>query len=201
MSARCALLLLLFSLLPCTCVLAQHNEHTSTTTVLTSSTAPLSDTLSLTQQEWLVKWEGSLDYTLEALALVSEEELDFRPTADQMTLREQFLHMATNVYFLTGRYVHAPADFDLAATRGSLDKEATAAVLAETIRTAFDFGATACRALAPGELDEPAPEFFAGPRSKRAVLNLIQDHATHHRAQILVYLRLLGHTPPRYRGW
>jgi uncharacterized damage-inducible protein DinB len=32
--------------------------------------------------------------------------------------------------------------------------------------------------------------FFVGPKSKLQILNLMQDHHTHHRAQILVYLNL-----------
>lgn len=37
--------------------------------------------------------------------------------------------------------------------------------------------------------------------NKIQFLNLIQDHQTHHRAQLLVYLRLNNLTPPRYSGW
>ena len=201
MLARRALIPLLFTLFYCTGGLAQHQELRSDTTDVAVTSVSAVDTLSLTQQEWLVKWSGSLEYTLEALNLIGEHQLDFRPTPDQMSLREQFLHLATNVYFLTGRYVNAPDGFDLAATRAGLDTEADKAELARILRTAFDFGAAGCRALSADALSAPAPDFFAGPRSKRAILNLIQDHATHHRAQILVYLRLLGHTPPAYRGW
>ncbi|OYY03206.1 MAG: DinB family protein, partial [Sphingobacteriia bacterium 35-40-5] len=32
-------------------------------------------------------------------------------------------------------------------------------------------------------------------------LNLIQDHQTHHRAQLIVYLRLNMLNPPNYTGW
>ena len=197
MLAQRALLPLLLTCLLCTGGLAQPAASRNPTTTLSE----LSDTLSLTQQEWLVKWAGSLDYTLAALALATEEELDFRPTAEQKTLREQFLHLATNVYFLTSRYVYAPDDFDLAAARNAMNVKADKEELARTLRTAYDFGAAGCRALSANGLNEPAPDFFAGPRSKRAILNLLQDHATHHRAQTLVYLRLLGHTPPAYRGW
>ena len=44
-------------------------------------------------------------------------------------------------------------------------------------------------------------EFFAGPKSKLQILNLMQDHVTHHRGQIIVYLNLNNMIPPKYSGW
>ena len=44
-------------------------------------------------------------------------------------------------------------------------------------------------------------DFFAGPKSKLQMLNLLQDHLTHHRGQLIVYLNLNQIEPPRYSGW
>ncbi|MEM9260816.1 MAG: DinB family protein, partial [Bacteroidota bacterium] len=62
-------------------------------------------------------------------------------------------------------------------------------------------GRSAISSLKTDDLNQMVPNFFAGPKSKRVIVYLLQDHATHHRSQLLVYLRLLGHQPPRYRGW
>ena len=35
-------------------------------------------------------------------------------------------------------------------------------------------------------------------RTKRQIFLLLTDHITHHRGQMLVYMRLNGLTPPRY---
>jgi uncharacterized damage-inducible protein DinB len=43
--------------------------------------------------------------------------------------------------------------------------------------------------------------FFAGRMNKLQIINLLNDHQTHHRAQMLVYLRLNGIKPPEYVGW
>jgi uncharacterized damage-inducible protein DinB len=43
--------------------------------------------------------------------------------------------------------------------------------------------------------------FFAGPKTKLQILNLLQDHVTHHRGQLLVYLNLNHIQPPKYVGW
>ncbi|MGK0251702.1 MAG: putative damage-inducible protein DinB, partial [Gammaproteobacteria bacterium] len=44
-------------------------------------------------------------------------------------------------------------------------------------------------------------EFFAGPKSRMQILNLLQDHVTHHRGQLIVYLNLNSIEPPQYSGW
>ena len=44
-------------------------------------------------------------------------------------------------------------------------------------------------------------EFFAGPKTKLQILNLLQDHVTHHRGQLIVYLNLNEIKPPSYVGW
>ena len=38
-------------------------------------------------------------------------------------------------------------------------------------------------------------------RTRRQFLMLMADHVTHHRGQMLVYLRLKGITPPKYIGF
>ena len=50
------------------------------------------------------------------------------------------------------------------------------------------------------DLDEEV-QFFAGPMSKRQILVLMNDHLTHHRGQMIVYVRLKGVKPPAYKGW
>ncbi len=151
--------------------------------------------------EWLAKWQNSLEYTLETLDLLQEGDLAFAPTEGQMTMREQMHHIATNIYFLTSRYLDTTSTIDIAAVREAMVPEADKTAIANTLRDAFTYAAAACSALPESGWDAPVPDFFAGPKSKRTILNLLQDHATHHRAQVLVYLRLLEYQPPSYRGW
>ena len=41
-------------------------------------------------------------------------------------------------------------------------------------------------------------DYFGSDRTKRQVMLLLADHITHHRGQMLVYMRLNGLKPPRY---
>ncbi|MFK8163793.1 MAG: DinB family protein [Lewinella sp.] len=155
------------------------------------------------QVEWLEKWESSRAYTLEALALIPDTSLTFRPTEGQMSVQEQIQHISGNMFGLSRRFLdYEPDNFDEKALSNQLkaeflDREA----LTTLLNKAYDFGAAAVKNLPAERWEEEVPNFFAGPKSRRVIVYLLQDHATHHRAQVLIYLRLLGLDPPRYRGW
>jgi len=155
------------------------------------------------QAEWLTKWNNSKAYTLEALQLIPDSSLAYRPTDEQMSVQEQIQHISGNVYGLSRRFLdHDPEDFDEEALRASLSADTLAREeLTRLVTDAYDFGAKAVETLTEERWEEEVTNFFAGPKSRRVIVYLLQDHATHHRAQVLIYMRLLGLTPPRYRGW
>lgn len=153
--------------------------------------------------EWHAKWNNSLAYTQEALALIPDDSLNFRPTEGQMSVQEQIQHLAGNVYGLSRRFLaYEPADFKEDELRVKLSAETLSRQeLVKLLNDAFAYGNAAIDSFPEEDWDKMVNNFFAGPRSRRTIIYLLQDHATHHRAQVLVYMRLLGLTPPRYRGW
>ncbi len=153
--------------------------------------------------EWLEKWNNSKAYTMEALTSIPDDKLTFRPTENQMSVQEQIQHISGNVYGLSRRFLgYQPKDFNEDALREKLSAETlTRKELTNLLSDAYAFGEAAIKSLPEDRWDEEVSNFFAGPKSRRVIIYLLQDHATHHRAQVLIYMRLLGLTPPRYRGW
>lgn len=153
--------------------------------------------------EWRAKWQNSLAYTQEALAAIPDSSLNFRPTEGQMSVQEQIQHLAGNVFGLSRRFLaYEPASFDEEALRVRLSAETLSRQeLVQLLNDAFAYGTEAVYSFPREDWDKVVPNFFVGPRSRRTIIYLLQDHATHHRAQVLVYMRLLGLKPPRYRGW
>ena len=153
--------------------------------------------------EWLEKWNNSKAYTMEALTSIPDDKLTFRPTENQMSVQEQIQHISGNVYGLSRRFLdYQPEDFDEDALREKLSAETlTRKQLTNLLNDAYTFGEEAIKNLPEERWDEEVSNFFAGPKSRRVIIYLLQDHATHHRAQVLIYMRLMGLTPPRYRGW
>lgn len=141
-----------------------------------------------------LKWDNSKEYLIEIAELMPEGNYDFKPTEGQMTFQEQLLHIRKNMLwlshdFLAERIITGTDLFDLNK--------------AETIRLLISACDTVRQIVS--ELDEKELKdkvgFRSGSATKLQILNLIQDHVTHHRGQLIVYLRLQGIEPPRYVGW
>ena len=145
--------------------------------------------------EFRQKWNNAAGYTIAYAEAMPAERYDFQPTAEEMTFSAQLLHIASNMVWLSSRYLEA-GDFPKDLKQTNYSKEDILAIL----REAYDFAGRAIASLDPGRMEDTV-EFFAGPLNKRQILILMNDHSTHHRGQLAVYLRLCGVTPPRYIGW
>lgn len=142
-----------------------------------------------------IKWANAKIYTLKMAELMPEEFYDFKPVPDVMSFKEQLLHTAQNIQWLSTSYLLSgkkPPKNDSALT--------TKAMVIQRLTDAYNTGLLAHQSLSAEELDQPV-SFFAGPMTKRQILFLLHDHQTHHVGQIIVYLRLKGIKPPPYVGW
>lgn len=141
------------------------------------------------------KWTNAGDYTREVALLLPAEQYDFQPTPDQMSFGAQLGHLASNILWLSSAYLGGQQSAPMADELPS-DKEG----LLQLLETALQQGATVLAQVQAEALEEKV-DFFAGNFSRRQIIHLMHDHLTHHRAQMIVYLRLQGITPPKYRGW
>jgi uncharacterized damage-inducible protein DinB len=143
------------------------------------------------------KWQSAAEYTQKVMKIMPEKHFGFKPMKDEMSFEDQLLHMANNMNWLGGKFLSdkpAPNSEKLEA-KGKSRKEiindlnASLAYIQDIINT-FD----------PTKLDDLVP-FPAKQLTKRQVITLLNDHQTHHRAQLLVYIRLKDEKPPKYIGW
>lgn len=143
---------------------------------------------------FLEKWENSKNYLVEMAEAMPEDKYDYKPTERQKTFKEQLLHIKGNMDWLSTTY--------FAKDKKDRPKKTytTKAEIIQAIKDAFENTAAIIKNASAEELKEVV-EFFAGPKTKLQILNLLQDHVTHHRGQIIVYLNLNDVKPPRYRGW
>lgn len=141
------------------------------------------------------KWINSKEYLLQVAQEMPEEKYDFKPTAREMTFKEQLYHLLDNVnwlsttHFSNGKY-----------TKKVWPKNQTKEEILNEIKTSFTTALALVQNAKESDLNTKV-SFFAGPKTKFQILNLMQDHVTHHRAQILVYLNLNKIKPPQYVGW
>ncbi len=141
------------------------------------------------------KWENAKVYALKMAELMPEEYYDFKPVPEEMSFREQLLHIAQNMQWLSTSYLFQDKN-KIEKGESAKDKAAVIKVLSD----AYDMGLAAHKSISTKQLDEMV-NFFAGPMTRRQILILMHDHQSHHLGQIIVYLRLKGIKPPDYVGW
>ena len=147
-------------------------------------------------EEFLQKWKNSKTYTVDLVRSFPESQLDYRPVDSIMTFQQQIVHLTIGIIWHSGTYLK---EKDFGRTIEP-DMRFTKAELIKNLEEAYDFSEKIIRTLTPTDLDTRV-DFFAGNFTKRQILNLLDDHVTHHRAQLIIYLRLNGIAPPRYTGW
>lgn len=147
------------------------------------------------KEAFLEKWNNSKDYLVGMAEAMPEEHYDFKPTERQMSFKEQLVHMKGNMDWLSTTYF-TETEFK----RENSEIPASKAEVIALVSLAFDTTSEIIKNTSEEKLNETV-EFFAGPKSKLQILNLLQDHVTHHRGQLIVYLNLNEIEPPRYVGW
>ena len=144
----------------------------------------------------LLKLKNAKEYTLKVADLMPAKNYNYRPTEDEMNFGEQLLHIAGNLAWLSTSYLNSGTNSNSKIDLKIKDKDSIRTVLVIT----YDYAINVLMHFR-SENSSDMVNFFAGPMNKMQVINLINDHQTHHRGQLLVYLRLSGITPPKYVGW
>lgn len=144
---------------------------------------------------FLLKWENSKDYLLKIAESMPEENYNFKPTDRQMSFQEQLLHIRGNMVWLSEKYF-----VDENYVKSEKINPKTKAEIIQELNMSFVKVSEIIKNVPIDDLTTEV-DFFAGPKSKLQILNLMQDHVTHHRGQIIVYLNLNNIEPPKYSGW
>ncbi|WP_438426339.1 DinB family protein [Aquimarina macrocephali] len=146
---------------------------------------------------FLEKWKNSKDYLLKIAEQMPEDKFGFKPTEREMSFKEQLFHIRGNMLWLGTTYFSSE-EFDREKLKENLPETKTGIIALLT--KAFDKVYTRVQETDEDDLKFEV-DFFAGRKSKLQILNLLQDHVTHHRGQLIVYLNLNNIEPPRYVGW
>mgnify|MGYP001810476157 CR=1 FL=1 len=149
----------------------------------------------------LSKWKGMKSYTLAVAQAMPEEKYAYKPTADEMTFVHQLVHMAGNMYFLSAKLIRGiepPVDINALLEKANQNISKKEAM--DIISKAFDYTEETIAQMTDKTLEEEL-DYWGGHSTKRKIVFLLNDHQTHHRGQLIVYLRLNGIKPPAYIGW
>ncbi len=146
--------------------------------------------------DYLEKWSNAKEYTTQVAEAMPADKYSFIPTENQRAFHEQMTHMCANMIWLSTTYLDGKGLESAQSEEPPTSKEEIMTLITES----FDYVTETLESFDPDRLDEEI-EFFAGPMTRRQGLYLMADHLAHHRGQAVVYLRLSGIDPPRYKGW
>ena len=145
--------------------------------------------------DFKLKWKNAAEYTMEFARAMPEDHYAYTPTPIEMTFREQLKHIAGNMVWLCSSYLNGSKTTLDPAKSGNSKKEIIA-----MLEQSFAYTNQTINQLTEKDLNHIV-DFVAGKMSRRRIMLLLTDHVTHHRGQLVVYLRLKGVEPPAYRGW
>lgn len=146
----------------------------------------------------LTKIQNAKTYALAIANKLPAEKFDFRPVKEEMSFKEQLIHIVENLYWLSSTYIGEQNNplKDRKSNAAEMNKKD----LITFLENSFDYSIKVISELKEDTLQKE----FAWNRqnlNKYQFLNLIQDHQSHHVGQLIVYLRLNNIEPPKYIGW
>ncbi len=148
-------------------------------------------------KDYLERLENSHKYLILVAEKMPEEQYDFRASPDSMTFAENLMHIGYAIDWhsqsLLGERESRDWNTDTIFKVAKKSKEEMIATIDKT----FDETIKLIEQFDPAHLDDEL-DYFGLNRTKRQIFLLLADHVTHHRGQMLVYMRLNGHAPPRY---
>jgi uncharacterized damage-inducible protein DinB len=146
-------------------------------------------------QDHIIKWQNGLKYTEDVMNALPDSLWNFKPVKEEMSFREQVLHITQNMYWLSSTYLNDKNTGLKIKDEGQSIQEIKA-----KYQEIGKYTLEVLRNLKENELTERV-HFFAGNLTRWQIFELMHDHHTHHRGQMIVYLRLNGFKPPKYVGW
>ncbi len=148
-------------------------------------------------KDYLERLENSRKYLTLVAEIMPEDKYNFKASPDSLTFAENLLHIGYAMDWhsqslLGGR---EPRDWSTDTVFKVANKSKEEMI--ELIDKTFDSSIKLISEFDVDQLNDKL-DYFGLTRTKRQILLLLTDHITHHRGQMLVYMRLNGLVPPRY---
>lgn len=148
-------------------------------------------------KDYLERLENSKKYTLLIAEMMPENAYTFKATPESLSFSENLLHIGYaadwhSQSLLGGREARVWQTDTVYKTENRSKKEMIAIVT-----NTFDQAIKLMKEFDPAQFTDEL-DYFGLTRNRRQIFLLLADHITHHRAQMIVSLRLKGIVPPRY---
>lgn len=182
---------ILFTVLGLLLMMQAHSCTTQNPQEMTTEVTTETDSLNWIVDELIEKWTNNKSYTIALIEAMPEEEFDFVPAEDMKSFKEQAAHIVSTLHWQMEK---------LGFNEIPEFKSETKADILASYEALFEYIILELESMNGEQLKDSVSVFY-GDSSKRRLLNLMDNHVAHHRGQLIVYLRLKGIAPARYKGW
>lgn len=145
----------------------------------------------MTQKELVKKWKGNKRYTLKFVNAMPDEDFDFKPSKEMKSYKSQLSHITswlrTHSRFVTNE------EFEKA-------KLTSRSLINTALEEFFNTFIERLENIEESQLSEVVDVWY-GKTTRYQIANIMDNHLSHHRGQMIVYLRLKNQKPPSYIGW
>jgi uncharacterized damage-inducible protein DinB len=144
------------------------------------------------------EWRRAKDYTKEYLDSMPGNAYSFKPTPETRSFGQQMLHLAdANYLFATSASDKPNALGETLQNHNIAEKTITPEkeVTIKTVMDSYDFVISAIQGLTPDQW-QGTVKFGKTDITRSGLFGKAFEHQTHHRGQMVIYLRLKGITPP-----
>ena len=165
--------------------------------IVSSLTSPILAQQDNFIKDYLERLENSRKYLILLAETMPEDKYAFKATAASKTFAENLMHIGYALDWhsqsLLGGRDSRDWKIDTTFTVDNKSKKEMIARIDET----FDETIKLIEGFDTAKFDDRL-DYLGLNRTKRQIFLLLADHITHHRGQMLVYMRLNELTPPRY---
>ncbi|WP_034040162.1 DinB family protein [Wocania ichthyoenteri] len=148
-------------------------------------------------KDYLERLVNSHKYLILVAETMPENKYNFKASPESLSFAENLMHIGYAVDWhsqsLLGGRESRDWKTDAIFKVANKSKEEMISIIDKT----FDETITLIKEFDTTQLDDEL-DYFGLNRTKRQIFLLLADHITHHRGQMLVYMRLNGLVPPRY---
>lgn len=148
-------------------------------------------------EDYVERLENSRKYLLLVAEEMPEDKYGFKASPESLTFAENFMHIGFAIDWHSQSLLGGRESRDWKTDTIFKVPHKSKKEMMATIDKTFDEAINLINAFETARLEDEL-EYFGLNRSKRQIFLLLADHITHHRGQMLVYMRMNGLIPPRY---
>lgn len=165
--------------------------------ILSSVTSPILAQDDVFIKDYLERLENSRRYLIFLAENMPEDKYNFKATPESKTFAENLMHIGYALDWHSQSLLGGRDSRDWRTDTTFVAADKSKQEMIARIDKTFDEAIKLMVKFDTMQFDDRL-DYLGLNRTKRQIFLLLADHISHHRGQMIVYMRINGLTPPRY---